>query len=318
MIHCKSIYSCCLNKTKQKMSIKSILIFTCTIIPLLNITRIRKLKKNDSNNNKIDLLPPLQQMMVKLTDQHQITLLRLLNATDGMFSKTKKQCDLWEFVWGTSALLARILCELDLTGKRIIEIGSGLGLASITVAKFTNPLSVVTTDLVVDALKIVELTARENSCNDKIIINKLDFNSIDLPSPNFNHAFDLVMGSDVLFMNWCAKPMARTSIALAAKPNGVILIADPFRLNDEDFLQELMVEFNQSCIYEFPDSMIQQYVNVNLVEGSEKSVVKVKKAKLLLVWNENNIISTNNKTNNLLVQSIISVCEKLGLEQEKN
>jgi hypothetical protein len=94
------------------------------------------------------------------------------------------------------------------------------------------------------------------------------------------YKFDYVIGSDVLFMGWCAKPVAQVATRYLDQ-NGVIIIVDPYRLQDEAFLNELdSLGVSHQKTYDFPPALIERLVAPMLDPNG--SVVPVKCAKLLM------------------------------------
>jgi hypothetical protein len=122
--------------------------------------------------------------------------------------------------------------------------------------------------------------------------NKPDEFIVDSP-------FDFIIGSDVLFMGWCTKPVARVAAKFLSE-NGTLLIVDPFRLNDAAFisaLQDLGVVHYK--VLEFSAELI-DLLTCNVLDA-KGSVVPVKRAKL--------IVASRNAVDESMVDKIV----KLGL-----
>ena len=287
-------------------------------------------------------LPPLRLVSVSVGAGASVQLLRLADAKSGVFSQAKKQCDLWEFCWGASALLGSVLAAVSVAANAnananapaaergswnqaasVIELGGGLGLGSLVAAKTGLGAAVLVTDLVPDALRVVAKSAEANgpAVASKISTRKLDWNKLetDLPRTDVGE-FDVVLGSDVLFMGWCAKPVARavdrtlassSSSSSSSLSSGVALIVDPFRLNDGAFLRSLseLGEFHATT-WEFPPDMIRAAVDP-LADGATGSVVRVARAKLL-------IITRNPTEQNARAAFVTRVVERLGLVKIPN
>jgi predicted nicotinamide N-methyase len=99
---------------------------------------------------------------------------------------------LWSKIWESSLVLADHLArQTPDAGKRIIEIGCGLGVSGIVASAFGH--RVVVTEYNPDALHFVRANALLNECSD-IEIRELDWNS-----PRLEEKFDLVMGSEVIY-----------------------------------------------------------------------------------------------------------------------
>ena len=56
-----------------------------------------------------------------------VQLVHLAHPKGNEFSRRKKQCDLWEFTWGTSIMLSRLLATLTLSSGLGMLASAGLG-----------------------------------------------------------------------------------------------------------------------------------------------------------------------------------------------
>lgn len=205
----------------------------------------------------------------------ELHLFHIKDPKKSQFSQKKKQCDLWEYVWGSSFLLSSLLLKVksQLTDLNVLEIGGGHGVCSLICAMSKS--NVVMTDLVVDALELCKKSAEKNECLEKMTFKKLDWNKLETVDDSM---YDLVIGSDILFFRGCVKPVAET-IKKALKPGGVALVADPCRLNEEDFLDALIENKLTASLFDFKDEIV-ELVGSTL---KDNEVVKVKKAKLLVI-----------------------------------
>ncbi|GBG34213.1 Protein-lysine methyltransferase METTL21C [Hondaea fermentalgiana] len=164
-----------------------------------------------------------------------VKLVHLRDPKAGVFSQAKKQ-----FFWGTSLLTASFVNALDLSAEaaagkdiEVLEIGGGSGLCSLTAA-LVGAASVRMTDLVPDALRVCEKSAAANALSN-ITFAKLDWNA---PETVPESAFDLVIGSDILFYRGTVAPVAR-AFAQALRPGGIGILSDPCRCNTDDFIAKL-------------------------------------------------------------------------------
>jgi len=185
-------------------------------------------------------LPELGCTTVSLlgAEEKVLEVVHLAKPRTASFSQKKRQCDLWEFVWGSSLLTASFVAHLSLSGKRLLEIGGGAGMCSLAAVKFTNAAQVVMTDLVEDALKVFRQSAERNgllSLNERLLTRKLDWNRREsVPEVGF----DFVVGSDVLFFRGTLQPVAETC-ARALNLHGVGIVTDPCRSPPGDFEDHL-------------------------------------------------------------------------------
>ena len=67
------------------------------------------------------ILPaPLRSSDTLRAEDHSITLVQVKNPKKSSYSLGKKQCDLWEYVWGSSLLLSSLLSVLPLEAVKTL------------------------------------------------------------------------------------------------------------------------------------------------------------------------------------------------------
>lgn len=85
----------------------------------------------------------------------------------------------WAHLWTGARALARLIaCDIDCRGKRIVDIGCGLGLTSIVAAKRGG--AVVAFDLDPHAVEISRANATLNGC--RIDVIQADLRTLTLPN----------------------------------------------------------------------------------------------------------------------------------------
>jgi predicted nicotinamide N-methyase len=122
---------------------------------------------------------------------------------------------------GAVALARRVSQHPRLAGKRVLELGCGLGLPSLVASD--RGAEVVATDHHPHAEAFLRANARHNRVD--VAYRHLDWR--DLP-PDLG-LFDLVIASDLLFSEALAPLVART-IAQTLAPDGEAWLVDPGRL----------------------------------------------------------------------------------------
>lgn len=110
----------------------------------------------------------------------------------------KKGVGIGSIVWEASRVLAGYLCALDakeLVGKRVLELGSGVGLAGACAARLG---AMVTLTERADIVELTRETANANSraCKHVISVRELDW--MEENSGKNGHV-DLILGADILF-----------------------------------------------------------------------------------------------------------------------
>jgi predicted nicotinamide N-methyase len=184
----------------------------------------------------------------------------------------RKQCDLWAFVWASTTVLADILAGVVLSMAprrrlRVLELGAGSGVASIAACRCGA--DVVATDLVPDALALIQANAAANGCrvgdaaaspdDAPVTRGRLRTRVLNLETPAAvppiaaatGGSFDVVVGADILFAAWTVRPVvssisaalragaappaASPESAPAPAPAPVAVIVDPGRTCRDDF-----------------------------------------------------------------------------------
>ncbi|KAH9081928.1 putative methyltransferase-domain-containing protein [Lactarius deliciosus] len=140
--------------------------------------------------------------------------------------------------WASSILLAERICAdssrfgLEATvrgeGLRVLELGAGTGLLSITAARIlaraqsrTSPL-IVATDFHPDVLANLQRNVDANDDAGDVLVRELDWSKPNLDRAPFNQAFDVILAADVVYEPTHASWIANRVSALLARPAGVL------------------------------------------------------------------------------------------------
>jgi predicted nicotinamide N-methyase len=134
----------------------------------------------------------------------------------------------WSVLWRSGIALARELDGLPLRGRRVVELGCGLGMPSIAAAR--AGAEALATDSSAEALALVERNARENGVT--VRTAAVDWNAPD--ELVGRGPFDLVLAADVLYERASVAPLLELIPRLAPD----VLIADPGRSPADAFLEE--------------------------------------------------------------------------------
>ncbi len=127
----------------------------------------------------------------------------------------------WADLWPSGLALARAVVGLEIRGKRVLELGCGLGLPSLAAA--LAGADVRATDWAPESIDLVRENAAANGLNvDAAVLDW--FAPGTVPSPSF----DLVLAADVVYEERNAGPLLALLAATVA-PDGEALIADPGR-----------------------------------------------------------------------------------------
>jgi predicted nicotinamide N-methyase len=166
-----------------------------------------------------------------------------------------EQMPYWAEIWPSAISLSTFIAdELSLEGLRAVEIGAGVGMASIVAA--WKGAGVLVTDYSLEALRFVRYNAVKNRVN--IETARLDWRHVQC-----SEQFDLLFAADVLYERVNLLPIIY-AIDKLLKPDGVAYIADPRRRLAEQFLG--LAEENNFSITPFAREYRQgtQSVSVNI------------------------------------------------------
>jgi predicted nicotinamide N-methyase len=136
----------------------------------------------------------------------------------------------WAEMWPSSVALARTVGVRALRGARTLELGCGLGLASVAAALAGG--RVLATDWSPEAVRFAAGNAKRNGVN-------IDTMLVDWSAPEAivsRGPWQLVIGSDVLYERRNVDQMLDLLPRLVDR-SGEVWIADPGRLTSMDFLE---------------------------------------------------------------------------------
>jgi predicted nicotinamide N-methyase len=137
-------------------------------------------------------------------------------------------------VWPSGRVLAEAMCMHEIAGKRILELGCGLGLSSLVLQR--RGMDVVASDHHPLAESFLRHNAAQNELSD-ITYRDLRW---EIPDTTLG-LFDLIIGSDILYERGHADMLAAL-VKRHARPDAEILITDPGRGNSAAFTRELLAQ----------------------------------------------------------------------------
>jgi predicted nicotinamide N-methyase len=130
----------------------------------------------------------------------------------------------WAELWPSARVLAEVLASAPLQGRRVVELGCGLGLPSIVA--LARGAEVLATDWYEDALTFAADNARgaTGRALPTLLVDWMN------PPDELRNAgpFDLIVAADVLYEERNAEALAALLPRLA-RPGGEVWIADPRR-----------------------------------------------------------------------------------------
>ena len=136
----------------------------------------------------------------------------------------------WAELWPSAVTLARRVSKEDLAGKRIVELGCGVGLPSMVA--LSRGAEVIATDHYAAALDF----ARYNACANLGVELETRLLDWQAPGPEGLGPFDLVLAADVLYEPRNVSALAALIPTLLTS-DGETLLADPRRKDAPEFLE---------------------------------------------------------------------------------
>lgn len=156
---------------------------------------------------------------------------------DGHAERLGISCAQWSLfgnVWPAGRILAEAVAERDIAGKRILELGCGLGLASLVLRR--RGADIVASDHHPLAETFLAYNAALND------LPAVPFRTLDWEVPNDSLGrFDLIIASDVLYERDHAAVIAAL-LQRHALPDAEILITDPGRGNSAALIRALELQ----------------------------------------------------------------------------
>lgn len=138
---------------------------------------------------------------------------------------------LFGHLWPSAQVLALAMHTIDLTGKRILEIGAGLALASLVIHRRAGDMTVS------DWHPLSQAFLKENLLLNNLGPLKYHAGNWEVNNPELGQ-FDLIIGSDVLYERQQPRQLAGF-IDRHAEPSAQIIIVDPDRGNRVGFCREM-------------------------------------------------------------------------------
>ena len=191
---------------------------------------------------------------------HAFTLFKPANA-DHLISEADYVMDerlpYWADLWPSARVLAATLLAEEGSGRRLLEMGCGLGLA--TIAAMHAGFDVIASDYYEDALHVARSNAARNLGREPRVqlVNWREW-------PDDLGTFDVIMAADVLYETEYATLVSRC-IARALAPDGVAIVADPGRLAlpaFRDGLSAVGLEIVDTVTVPFEEGAVKQQVQI--------------------------------------------------------
>lgn len=112
---------------------------------------------------------------------------------------------LWAKVWPGAIILGRFLRKFSPQAKRMLELGSGMGILSL-VAQNYGFKEILTTDSNPQAISFAKANILKNNFNNVIKARQLDIANDNLPQ---EQKFDLIAASELLYLDELHRPILK-------------------------------------------------------------------------------------------------------------
>lgn len=132
----------------------------------------------------------------------------------------------WAELWPSGVALAEHVGRLELIGKRVLELGCGLGLPALVAA--ARGADVTATDWAADAIALLERNASRNRL-------AVATHVADWRAPQLGR-FDLALAADVLYEERNVAPLV-SALHACLTIEGEAIVADPGRRHLPAFLE---------------------------------------------------------------------------------
>lgn len=137
-------------------------------------------------------------------------------------------------VWPSGRVLAEAMSGFDIAGKRILELGCGLGLSSLVLQR--RRADITASDHHPLAESFLEFNATLNA------LPAIAYRDLPWAVPDDSLGrFDLIIGSDILYERGHAVQLA-AMLVRHAQPDAEVLITDPGRGNSGEFTRALATQ----------------------------------------------------------------------------
>lgn len=160
---------------------------------------------------------------------------------DALLAGVQSDADVDQFpfgllLWASAVGLARRLAEEPslVRGRRVLEIGAGVGLPGLVAAGALGAERVVQTDYQAGALALCARNAAQNGLGDSPVLSRTtgDWRAF----PDLGQPFPLVIGSDVLYER-ALHPALHDLLPRLVAPGGRVLLSDPVRPQALSFIE---------------------------------------------------------------------------------
>lgn len=194
------------------------------------------MKSNHGFNYQLKNMSVLGFEMTTIRDLDESidTLCEFFGEDDQDNSLAEEYCPYFGVLWEAGVGLSQFLSNIDVRGKKVLEIGCGLALPSFVVTK--NGGEIIATDFHADVPLFLSENQKKNNIQFQYRVMNWR-NEIERTKNDLGH-FDIVIGSDILYESQHPMQVAQALIAFL-NPGGKIILADPGRAYIQKFITSM-------------------------------------------------------------------------------
>ncbi|KAJ2838982.1 Protein-lysine N-methyltransferase efm6 [Coemansia sp. 'formosensis'] len=181
-------------------------------------------------------------------------------------------CGVGSTVWDTGLVLAKYfdhqtyLGNLDLSGKTVLELGSGTGIVGIALGRLHPKCQVVLTDKE-ELVPLLDRNIELNSATDNTRAQCLDWTK----STSLDRVPDLIIVSDGIWDKDLHQPLAETLARLAGSETRVLLAYESRKFDEEaEFIAKWSQTFRFRDIKPSEQDPVMQSEDIFIFDGMRK------------------------------------------------
>jgi predicted nicotinamide N-methyase len=143
---------------------------------------------------------------------------------------------LWAKIWEASIVLMQHMVDLPvIANRRILELGSGLGMAGIAAAAIGHDITL--TEYNEDALNFLRANAEVNNCG------HLGIQHLDWFKPVIEETYDLIIGSEIVYQDSAVEALGEIFSKLLS-PGGQVILTERVRSTGAVFFDKMTPHFD--------------------------------------------------------------------------
>ena len=143
---------------------------------------------------------------------------------------------LWAKIWEASAVLVQYMADLTVAPeRRVLELGSGMGVAGITAASLGHDITL--TEYAPDALNFLKANAVLNNCTQAPIQH------LDWFKPDLDGRFDLIIGSEIVYQKEAVEALGGIFKKFLSH-QGKVVLAERVRSTGAVFFEKMAAQYD--------------------------------------------------------------------------